>query len=84
MSFLKATILFLTTITTISILYYALMPMTIYMFDATYASTPSAVGKATITTLRSYLDYYPLIFDVIAIVWWVLYTQRVEPQYSEV
>ncbi len=83
MSFLNATIIFLSVITVISVIYYAFMPVTIYMFDVTYANTPSTVGKSIITTLRTYLDYYPMIFDIIAIVWWVLRTQRVEPQYYE-
>ena len=83
MSFLKSTVLFLTVITAISIIYYAFMPVTIYLFDITYVNTPSIYGKSIIATQRTYLDYYPIIFDVIAIIWWVLSTQRVEPQYTE-
>lgn len=83
MSFLKSAVLFLTAITAISIIYYAFMPVTLYLFDITYANTPSIFGKSVITTLRTYLDYYPIIFDIIALIWWVLSTQRVEPQYEE-
>ena len=83
MSFLKSTVLFLTAITAISIICYAFMPVAIYLFDITYANTPSIFGRTIITTLRTYLDYYPIIFDIIAIIWWVPSTQRVEPQYEE-